>query len=74
MRKGYVQGLDVKKPAVKTLNTYLATMAFDTLINQYIERQRDVVIKVFEDNFAPTIYEDVESVRERNLSCNICDI
>ena len=74
VRKGYVQGLDVKEPAVKTLNTHLATLAVDTLINQYTERQRDVVIRVFEDNFAPTIYEDTDSVRERNLSCNICDI
>ena len=74
VRKGYVQGLDVKEPAVKTLNTHLATLAVDTLINQYIERQRDAVIRVFEDNIAPVIYEDVDSVRERNLSCNICDI
>ena len=74
VRKGYVQGLDVKEPAVKTLNTHLATLAVDTLVNQYTERQRDVVIRVFEDNFAPTIYEDTDSVRERNLSCNICDI
>lgn len=74
VRKGYVQGLDVKEPAVKTLNTHLATLAVDTLINQYTERQRDVVIRVFEDNSAPVIYEDVKSVEERNLSCNICDI
>ena len=74
VRKGYVQGLDVKEPAVKTLNTHLATLAVDTLINQYTERQRDVVIRVFEDNFAPTIYEDVDSVKERNLSCSICDV
>lgn len=74
VRKGYVQGLDVKEPAVKTLNTHLATLAVDTLVNQYTERQRDVVIRVFEDNFAPVIYEDVDSVRERNLSCNICDV
>ena len=74
VRKGYVQGLEVKEPAVKTLNTHLATLAVDTLVNQYTERQRDVVIRVFEDNFAPVIYEDADSVRERNLSCNICDV
>lgn len=74
VRKGYVQGLDVKEPAVKTLNTHLATLAVDTLINQYTERQRDVVIRVFEDNIAPVIFEDVDSLRERNLHCNICDI
>ena len=74
VRKGYVQELDVKEPAVKTLNTHLATLAVDTLINQYTERQRDVVIRVFEDNFAPTIYEDISSVRERNFHCSVCDI
>lgn len=74
VRKGYVQGLDVKEPAVKTLNTHLATLAVDTLINQYTERQRDVVIRVFEDNFAPVIYEDTDSLRERNFSCHVCDI
>ena len=74
VRKGYVQGLDVKEPAVKTLNTHLATLAVDTLINQYTQRQRDVVIRVFEDNFAPVIYEDTDSLRERNFSCHVCDI
>lgn len=29
VRKVYVQGLDVKEPAVKTLNTHLATLAVD---------------------------------------------
>ena len=74
VRKGYVQGLDVKEPAVKTLNTHLATLAVDTLINQYTERQRDVVIRVFEDNSEPLIYEDKISVAGRNLRCSICDI
>lgn len=74
VHKGYVKGLDVREPAVKTLNTHLATLAVDTLINQYTERQRDVVIRVFEDNLAPVIFEDIDSVKTRNLSCSICDI
>ncbi|MBQ7705548.1 MAG: ThiF family adenylyltransferase [Selenomonadaceae bacterium] len=74
VQKGYVRGADVKEPAVKTLNSIIANLATDTLINQYTERQRDVVIQVYENNFAPAIYEDVDSVKHRNLNCGTCDI
>lgn len=74
VQKGYVTGSDVKEPAVKTLNTHLATMAVDVLVNQYTERHRDVVIQVYEDNDFQTIYEDRESVKNRNLNCNVCSI
>lgn len=72
--KGYVSGADVKEPAVKTLNTHLATMAVDTLVNQYTARRRDVPILVYEDNDLPAIYEDRESVEHRNLNCSVCHI
>lgn len=74
VRKGYVTGSDVKEPAVKTLNTHLATIAVDVLINQYTKRHRDSIITVYEDNDFPTIYEDVWSVSNRDLHCNVCDI
>lgn len=74
VRKGYVQGADVKEPAVKTLNTMMATLATDILINQYTERQGDKVITVYENNSSPTIYEDIESVKKRSLSCITCGI
>ena len=74
VRKGYVQGKDVHEPAVKTLNTYLATMAVDTLVNQYTERRRDAVILVYEDNQSQSIYEDIESLERRPRTCNVCDI
>lgn len=72
--KGYVTGLDVKEPAVKTLNTQLANMAVNVLVNQYTERDRDAVITVYEDNGFPAIYEDTESVKFRDLHCRVCDI
>lgn len=72
VRKGYVQGIEVKEPAVKPLNTHIATMAVDVLVNQYTERQRDAVIRVYEDNAAPVVYEDTESVECRDLSCHVC--
>ncbi|MBQ7593616.1 MAG: ThiF family adenylyltransferase [Synergistaceae bacterium] len=72
--KGYVTGKNVKEPAVKTLNSHLATMAVDVLINQYTERDRDAIILVYEDNGFPVIYEDKISVENRDLHCSICDI
>ena len=72
--KGYVTGRDVKEPAVKTLNTHLATMAVDVLVNQYTERERDAVILVYEDNGFPAVYEDTASVKMRDMSCIVCDI
>lgn len=74
LAKGYVSGREVKEPAVKTLNTHLATMAVDVLVNQYTERERDAVITVYEDNGFPVIYEDTESVKCRNLECPVCSL
>ena len=72
--KGYVKGKDIKEPAVKTLNTHIATMAVDTLVNQYTERRKDSIILVYEDNEYPTIYEDKTSIENRNRSCSVCRI
>jgi len=49
-KRGYVVGRDVKEPAVKTLNAFLATLAVDVLINQYTEHQKHIPILVFENN------------------------
>lgn len=70
--KGYVTGEDVKEPAVKTLNTHLATIAVDTLVNQYTERRRDAVVMVYEDNNFPSIYEDKYSTEHRCVDCSVC--
>jgi len=72
--RGYVSGKDIKEPAVKTLNTNLATLAVDILINQYTQRQRTVPIVVYENNLFPSIYEDKESVKNRELDCFTCGI
>jgi molybdopterin/thiamine biosynthesis adenylyltransferase len=74
VKRGYVTGMDVKEPAVKTLNTFLATMAVDVLINQYIEAQRHVPVLVYENNGSMRIYEDRESVQHRNKRCFLCNI
>lgn len=74
VRKGYVSGKDVKEPAVKTLNTMLATLAVDVLLNQYTERQEFSPILVYENNAYPVIYEDKSSLENRNLSCFTCSL
>ena len=74
VKRGYVTGMDIKEPAVKTLNTYLATMTVDALINQYTAASRHVPILVYENNGHVSIYEDKESVEFRNKHCFLCNI
>lgn len=72
--RGYVTGMDVKQPAVKTLNSMLATMAVDTLINQYTFYQQHCPILVYENNKRKCIYEDHESLEARPRDCYTCNI
>ncbi len=74
VKRGYVTGKDVKEPAVKTLNTYLATMAVEVLVNQYTDAREHVPILVYENNGFMSIYEDSESVQQRNKNCYTCNI
>jgi hypothetical protein len=72
--KGYVRGKEIKEPAVKTLNTLVATLAVDMLINQYTEAHRHVPILVYEYNGTMCVYEDRESVQHRNTRCFLCNL
>ncbi len=74
VKRGYVTGQDVKEPAVKTLNTFVATMAVDVLINQYTELHRHAPILVYENNDVMSIYEDHMSIRVRNKQCFVCNV
>ena len=74
VHRGYVTGKDIKEPAVKTLNTHLATMAVEVLINQYTDTSKHVPILVYENNGHMSIYEDRESVQMRNKHCFLCHI
>lgn len=74
VERGYVTGIDVKEPAVKTLNSHIAATAVDTLVKQYTE-QRAPVITVYEDNYGvPSMYEDKESLQARPTNCATCSI
>jgi molybdopterin/thiamine biosynthesis adenylyltransferase len=72
--RGYISGAAVKEPAVKTLNTFLATMAVDVLINQYTQAHKHVPILVYEQNGSMSIYEDNESLQKRNRRCFLCTL
>ncbi|HVB23786.1 MAG TPA: ThiF family adenylyltransferase [Ktedonobacteraceae bacterium] len=74
VKRGYVSGMDVKEPAVKTLNTSLATMAVEVLVNQYTDVRRHVPVLVYENNGYMSIYEDTESVQLRNKHCFLCNV
>lgn len=74
VKRGYVTGQDVKEPAVKTLNTIVATIAVEVLINQYTEARRHVPVLVYENNGSMSVYEDRESVQQRNRHCFLCHI
>src|SRR6266567_1795780 len=74
VKRGYVTGKDIKEPAVKTLNTYLATMAVEVLVNQYTDLRRHLPVLVYENNGYMGMYEDRESVQQRNKRCFLCNI
>src|SRR5256886_10056700 len=74
VKRGHVTGKDIKEPAVKTLNTFLATMAVEVLVNQYTDVRRHVPILVYENNGYMGMYEDRESVQQRNKQCFLCNI
>ena len=72
VKRGYISGKDIKEPAVKTLNSIIAGMAIDSLVNQYTGRQRTIPVLVYENNDAPAIYEDRESLEQRRDNCGVC--
>lgn len=72
VQKGYVSGADIPEPAVKTLNTYIATLAVDTLVNQYTGLHRHSPLLVFEFNEMPRVYEDTASLQFAARNCFVC--
>ena len=69
--RGYVSGAEIKEPAVKTLNTMLATLAVDTLVEQFAGNHPQTPILVYENNGCKCIYPDRESL-EAATGCLLC--
>ncbi len=72
VQKGYVEGMDVKDPAIKTLNALVSGIATDVLVNQYTERHRDQHVIRYEDIDGPAVYEDKQALRQRKRTCYLC--
>ncbi|MGH8498122.1 MAG: hypothetical protein ACRERV_04845 [Methylococcales bacterium] len=72
--RGYVSGLEIKEPAVKTVNTIVGAMTVEVFLNQYSERQPHTPILVFENNNTMAIYADTLSLESRNTQCFACGI
>ena len=74
VRRGYVTGLDVKEPAVKTLNSIVGTLAVEALLDQYLKPTGNVPILVYENNGSCCIYPDRESFNDRITGCSLCSL
>jgi molybdopterin-synthase adenylyltransferase len=72
VEKGYVQGDQVKDPAIKTINAIIGAMAVDQLVNQYTLRQGHQTIIVYENNQQPIVFEDHLSLKKKYKACNLC--
>lgn len=72
--KGYVTGVNVREPAVKTLNSVIASLAVEQLVDQYTGRTDEQPILVYERNLQSVIYGDVESLENRNMQCITCGV
>lgn len=72
--KSYVSGADVKDPAVKTLNSVIAALAVEQLLDQYTQRTNPEPVLVYERNAQSVIYGDMESLKNRNMQCMTCGV
>lgn len=70
--KGYIK--NEKEPAVKTLNSILASLSVDNYINEFTNFTKDISILIYENNKIPLIYEDIISIKNRRKNCLICNI
>ena len=70
VQKGYVTGMAVKEPAVKTLNTIVASIAVDRLVDQFLPNRPDIPVLVYEHNKFSSIYEDHASLEQRQNCCH----
>ncbi|MGL5778690.1 ThiF family adenylyltransferase [Cetobacterium sp.] len=72
LKRGYIK--EHKEPAVKTLNTILASLGVDSYINEFTNYNRESSILVYENNKIPIIYEDNISIKNRKKDCYVCNL
>lgn len=72
VQRGYVQGADVKEPAVMPLNAVVAAQAVQALIDQYREGAAHVPVTVYESHEGGRMYADWESMAALPKYCFSC--
>lgn len=72
VERGYVQGMDVKEPAVMPLNAVVAAQAVQTLIDQYREGAVCAPVTVYESHAGGRMWADWESMDALPRSCFSC--
>jgi len=70
--RGYVQGMDVKEPAVMPLNAVIAAQAVQMLIDQYRLGAVHVPVTVYESHEGGRMYADWESMAALPKYCFSC--
>lgn len=72
VERGYVQGMDVKEPAVMPLNAVVAAQTVQALMDQYREDAAHEPITVYESHDGGRMYADWESLADLPLHCFSC--
>jgi hypothetical protein len=72
LSRGYVSGVEVKEPAVKTLNSVIGAVAIECLINQYKDDIVHEPIIVFESHHGACLYPDRSSFSLLETGCASC--
>jgi hypothetical protein len=72
LARGYVSGIDVKAPAVKTLNAVIGAVAIENLINQYKEGMIHEPILVYESHRGACLYPDRSTFSLLETGCASC--
>lgn len=71
--KGYVQGMQEKEPAVMPLNAAIASIAAQTLLDQYRDDATHQPIVVYESHSGIRCYADTESLDALPDVCPACE-
>lgn len=72
VERGYVQGMDVKEPAVMPLNAVVAAQTVQALMDQYREGAAHEPITVYESHDGGRMYADWESLADLPRHCFSC--
>lgn len=72
VQKGYVQGIQEKEPAVMPLNAVIASIAVQSLLDQYRTDATHHPILVYESHAGSCCYPDTDSLNNLQEFCPAC--